>query len=306
MEENLKPMMSAEEVDRELRSVGYCPTEDIDYAVLIAQVTNRPLLIEGAPGVGKTSLAKAVSDAFKLPLIRVQMYDGLTDDKILYDYDYQKQLLTLEAVRPSLEKEYKGLSLSEAVHRAAGLMDFYGREFLISRPILKSIDGSGKKVLLIDEIDKAPEEIEYMLYEFLEDYSVTIPQYGTIVCPEEQRPLVFVTSNRYRELSGAFRRRCNYLYISQKSKEEMAEILMTRAGANQDLAEKIALCLGEEAMLTLKHPPSIAEGIEWAAYLKQYPQLTQEIVMGSLGFLAKSEKDISTVKGVVKKVGIGK
>ena len=297
-------MYTFQEVDELLRKTGYCPNEDIDYAVLIALATNRPLLIEGAPGVGKTSLAKAVADALELPLLRVQMYDGLTDDKILYDYDYQKQLLTLEAVRPSLEKEFGNMTAQEAIRYASGLLDFYGKEFLISRPILKTIDGSGKKVLLIDEIDKAPEEIEYMLYEFLEDYSITIPQYGTIRCPDDQRPIVFVTSNCYRELSGAFRRRCNFLFMEKKTKEEMAGILIARAGVDKDLARKIAACLGDPMMDQVKFTPSIAEGIEWAEYLKQYPELTEKDVMGSLGYLAKSNKDVKTIEKVVRKSGI--
>lgn len=293
-------MLKIEEIDEKLRSTGYCPNKEIDYAVLIALVENRPLLIEGAPGVGKTSIARAVAEAFDLPLLRIQMYDGLTDDKILYDYDYQKQLLTLEAIKPSLEKEYGDMSAHDAIKHAAGLLDFYGKEFLISRPILKAIDGSGRKVLLIDEIDKAPEEIEYMLYEFLEDYSITIPQYGRISCPDDQRPIVFITSNCYRELSGAFRRRCNYLYINEKTKQEMANILMARACVDKKLADKIALCLCNLSKKGLKYTPSIAEGIVWADYLKQNPELTNEIVMGSLSYLIKSNKDAKTIADTVE------
>lgn len=296
-----KTMLKVDDIDAKLRSTGYCPNQEIDYAVLIAMIENRPLLIEGAPGVGKTSIAKAVADAFELPLLRIQMYDGLTDDKILYDYDYQKQLLTLEAIKPSLEKEYGSMTAHDAIKHASGLLDFYGKEFLISRPVLKAIDGSGRKVLLIDEIDKAPEEIEYMLYEFLEDYSITIPQYGKITCPEDQRPVVFITSNCYRELSGAFRRRCNYLYIAEKTKEEMAGILMARAEIDQSLAESIAECLCTLSQKGLKYTPSIAEGIEWAEYLKQYPELTKEIVMGSLSYLAKTNRDYNEIKNTVEK-----
>lgn len=297
-------MLTLQEIQEKLSGVGYCPDDEISYAVLIALATGRPLLVEGAPGVGKTSLAKAVADAFGMPLIRLQMYDGLTDDKVLYDYDYQKQLLTLEAIRPALEKEYGNMPLQDAVRHASGLVDFYGKDFLISRPVLKSIDGTGRKVLLIDEIDKAPEEIEYMLYEFLEGYSITIPQYGVVRCPEDQRPAVFVTSNCYRELSGAFKRRCNYLYIAEKTKQEMAAILMARAGTDRALAEKIAACLTDPGMKGLKHAPSIAEGIEWGAFLGKCPGLNKELVMGTLGFLAKDAKDLKAVKGVVEKSGV--
>lgn len=115
----------------------------------------------------------------------------------MYDYDYQKQLLVLEAIKPALNREFEGLSINDTIHKAASELDFYGKEFLIERPILKAINGKGRKVLLIDECDKAPEEIEYMLYEFLENYSISIPQYGTIRCPEDQKPIVFITSNNY-------------------------------------------------------------------------------------------------------------
>ena len=146
----------------------------------------------------------------QLPLIRLQMYDGLTDDKVLYDYDYQRQLLTLEAIKPKLEEETRGLNVNDAIQKVSKNVNFYGKDFMIPRPILRTIDGTGRKLLLIDEVDKVSEETEYMLYEFLEDYSITIPQYGRIECPPDQRPLVFLTSNSYRELSGAMRRRCVY------------------------------------------------------------------------------------------------
>lgn len=144
---------------------GYIPNDDICYAVFEALSLQKPILIEGDPGVGKTSLAIAVSKMLSLPFLRLQMYDGLTKDEILYDYDYQRQLLTLEAVKPKINEEIKGMDVNAAIRKVAGDVNFYGEEFLIPRPVLQTINGTGKKLLLIDEIDKSSEETEYMLYE---------------------------------------------------------------------------------------------------------------------------------------------
>ena len=168
---------SIEDIKKDLSDVGYYADTNTAAAVAVMLFTGKPLLVEGDPGVGKTFLAEAVAKVLGKKLVRLQMYEGLTDDKILYDYDYQKQLLTLEAVKPHLEKEYADSTTSEMIEAVAKRIDFYGEDFLVKRPILRSIDGSAP-VLLIDEIDKAPEEVEYMLYEFLENYTITIPQYG--------------------------------------------------------------------------------------------------------------------------------
>lgn len=293
--------MTKEELHAKLTESGYCATDEIEYAVLTAMATDRPLLIEGAPGVGKTSLAKAVASALGLPFLRIQMYDGLTDDRILYDINYQKQLLTLEAVRPILARETEGMTANEAIRYAAGSLDFYGREFLIERPVLKAIDGTGRKVLLLDEMDKAPEEIEYMLYEFLEEFAISIPQYGEIRCPEDQHPIVFVTSNCYRDLSEAFKRRCNYLYINAKSEEEMAQILLTRANVDRKLAECIARCLTEARTSNLRHTPSISEGIEWAKLLGSAREVTEPVLMGSLGIIVKDGSDMKQMRWIVNR-----
>lgn len=189
--------MTINEIRDKLKETGYIPTDDICYAVFGMLALNKPLLVEGAPGVGKTSLAKALAEVMGLPMLRLQMYDGLTKDEVLYDYDYQRQLLTLEAVKPKLNEEIKDLGINDAIKHVAGDVDFYGKEFLIPRPVLQTIDGSGRKLLLIDEIDKASEETEYMLYEYLEDYSIDIPQFGTVSCPEDQKPVVILTSNAY-------------------------------------------------------------------------------------------------------------
>ena len=293
--------MTINEIREGLRKQSYCSNENIDYAVMAACLFDKPVLIEGDPGVGKTSLAYAVAGMLGLELVRLQMYDGLTDDRILYDYDYQRQLLTLEAIKPKLEKELDGMSANESIVKVAKDVDFYGWEFIIPRPILRTIDGSGRKVLLIDEIDKASEETEYMLYEYLENYSVTIPQYGKVECPKDQRPIVFLTSNGYRELSGALRRRCGYLYVEKKTRSEIVEILRVKAEADDDLANGVAACLVELQERRLKHPISISEAIDWTKFLKQ--GRSRERALGAIGLIAKDRRDMQTVAEAVLRNG---
>lgn len=290
-------------VFEKLKEQGYIANNRICSAVKIAELTGKPLLIEGFPGVGKTSLAKAYADAYGYPFIRVQLYDGLTDDKILYDYDYQKQLLTLEAIRPQMERDFGNLSAEEAMHEVVKSLNFYGEEFLIKRPVLRAITGKTHSVLLLDEIDKAPEEIEYMLYEVLENYSVTIPQYGTISATEENRPIVFITSNNYRDISEPFKRRCAYLYIEKKTEKEIIEILQTRANTDDKLAEGLAKCFTAINEHAMKKTPSIAELVDFAAYIGHENGRTKEFVVNSLSLLVKDNRDETVMRSIIDEYG---
>lgn len=286
-----------------LENVKYSSNDSIDYALAISMNLEKPLLLEGGPGVGKSSLAKAVADALELPFIRVQLYDGLTDDKILFDYNYQKQLLTLEAIKPFITEKYEGQDIKDIIKGVSGDLDFYGKDFLIERPVLRAINGTGRKVILFDEIDKAPEEIEYMLYEFLENYSITIPEYGEIKCPEDQKPIVFLTSNRYRELSGALKRRCNYLYIKQKTQIEIVNILKLKAEADDSLANAVAKCIIELDKNTgIAQKPSISEAIEWAKFIKDSNISQKEAAINSLSIIAKNYKDYDAIKNTILKL----
>lgn len=282
---------------------GYCSNDKIDYATWVSVLCDRPLLIEGEPGVGKTAVARALSDGLGLPLIRLQMYEGLTDDKVLYDYDYPRQLLTLEAVKPQIERDFGKMGTNDAIRAVAGSLDFYGPEFLVRRPVLRSITSDVRCVLLIDEIDKAPEEIEYMLYEFLEDYSITIPQYGRIECPDDRKPIVVITSNGYRELSGALRRRCNYLYIDRKGRDELIEIIKVRANADDGIAEGVARCMESFGRVQLQKQPSVSEAIEYARFLQENRPVTRELALGALGIIAKSQRDVSQIRRLVDRDG---
>lgn len=291
------------DIKKKLEDVKYSSNDSIDYALAISMNLEKPLLLEGGPGVGKSSLAKAVADALDLPFIRVQLYDGLTDDKILFDYNYQKQLLTLEAIKPFITEKYEGQDIKDIIKGVSGDLDFYGKDFLIERPVLRAINGTGRKVILFDEIDKAPEEIEYMLYEFLENYSITIPEYGEIKCPEDQKPIVFLTSNRYRELSGALKRRCNYLYLKPKTQTEIVDILKLKSEANDDLANAIAKCIIEfDKNTAIAQKPSISEAIEWARFVRDSDMSPKEAAINSLSIIAKNYKDYDAIRNTILKL----
>lgn len=293
--------ISMNDIRQGLKDAGYIASKNIEYAVYGCVNARAPLLIEGAPGVGKTELAKATAKALGLPFYRVQFYEGLTADKILYDYNYQRQLLTIEAIKPTLEKTLEDKDISEAMETAKNI-DFFGSDFLIERPVLKAINGKERCVLLLDEIDKSSEEIEYTLLEFLDEFSLTIPQYGTVTCPEDMRPVVFLTSNNYRELSDALRRRCNYLYIPKKSTEEMTEILKSKTQVSDIVIDTVVKCADKLSNSRMKQTPSVAEYIAWAKYLESNMDESAEDSDMGIFTIAKHKHDIEVVRKAVKEV----
>lgn len=288
--------MKINEIQQGLKDINYIASKDIVFATAWAINEQIPLLIEGAPGAGKTALAKAVAEMLGCKLIRVQFYEGLTADKILYDYDYQRQLLTIESIKSVLSKELADKNIEQAIDVTKDI-NFYGKSFLIQRPILESIMSQERCVLLLDEIDKASEEIEYTLLQFLDEFSISIPQYGTITAKEDKRPIVFLTSNNYRDLSDALKRRCNYLYIQNKTKEEMIEILKMKASISPTLANGVASCLIAIQNLQLKQMPSIDEGIKWASYLqKNFGEIDENTIDYTICMLAKNQDDVEIIK----------
>lgn len=289
--------MTAEELQAKLNDVDYVADMNIAYAAAATVNEKIPLLIEGEPGCGKTYLAQSVAKALGLELIRVQIYEGITPDKILYDYDYQRQLLSIEAIRSTLDNALKGKTPDEALE-AAGEINFYGPQFLIKRPVLKAITSDKPCVLLLDEVDKCSPELEFSLLQILDDFSMSIPQYGTITCKKENRPLIFLTSNNYRDLSDALKRRCSYLYIQRKTKEEICAILHMQLeyGTPNAFIQAAGDCLYQIQQLNLRQTPSISEGITWASYLRDH--LDADPVWTS-SLLAKTKEDKAAIDEVL-------
>lgn len=294
---------TAEEITNKLSEQKYLANKETAYALLGAIEMSTPLLVEGAPGVGKSSLAVALAKALNIPLIRLQCYEGITPESVLYDYDYQRQLLVVSAMRDKLNKSMEQMSVEESVSYVAKNTEFYGEQFLLSRPILKAIREKGRKVLLIDELDKTNEEIEHTLLEVLSDFAITIPEYGTITCAEKDRPIVIITSNRYRNLSDPMKRRCAYLYLKQKTKQEIENILSMHISASPEYLARIAGYIEQVSKLKLQNTPSVSEGIEWAKFIyKLFGEASESEIRETLpltvGYLAKTQADVRTILSI--------
>lgn len=245
---------SIEDVVRRFDDHGQLVDEGTASAVYLAAALNRPLLLEGEPGVGKTSAAKTLASVLGAPLIRLQCYEGLTAAEALYDWNYQRQLLSIRLA------EARGESIDEA--------DLYGETYLLDRPILACVRyrGDSAPVLLIDEIDRADDEFEALLLEFLGESSVTVPELGTFAA--ERPPLVVLTSNRSRDLHDALRRRCLYHWIDYPDPVRAAAIVRRSVpGASGALIEHATEFVGQARRLDLDKPPGVAETIDWVAAL---------------------------------------
>src|SRR5262252_8334964 len=244
---------SVDEVVARLRDVDYLSDANIAGVVYLADRLQKPVLVEGPAGVGKTELAKAIAAVTDARLIRLQCYEGLDESKALYEWNYKKQLLRIQADRTSD-------SWSE-LHD-----DIFSEEFLLTRPLLEAIRTDEPVVLLIDEVDRVEVETEALLLEILSDYQVSIPELGTVTAT--QLPLVFLTSNNTRELSEALKRRCLYLHIDYPELEREKAIVMTRVPEISDhLADQIVRIVRSLRTLELKKHPSVSETLDWARTL---------------------------------------
>jgi MoxR-like ATPase len=272
----------ADVVDR-LRAEAYLADEMTGLTVFIAQQLEKPLLVEGPAGVGKTELARSVATATGSRLIRLQCYEGLDESKALYEWNYKKQLLRIQADERQAWSELEG--------------DIFSDAFLLARPLLAAIQADEPVVLLIDEIDRLEVEAEALMLEVLADFQVTIPELGTIVA--KRRPLVFLTSNNTRDLSEALKRRCLFLPLDYPSVEREREILRTRvAGLSVSLADQVSQLVRSIRALDLKKPPSISETIDWARTLLLLG--TESIgpadAPGTIHVLLKYETDIEKAR----------
>ncbi len=262
-----------------LTSVGYLADPATATTTFLAGALEKPMLIEGPAGVGKTELAKAVARATGAELVRLQCYEGLDEARALYEWNYKKQLLRIQA--SGNDQEWS------ATHD-----DIFTEEFLLTRPLLTAIRREEPTVLLIDEVDKTDVEVEGLLLEVLSDFQVTIPELGTIEAT--RRPLVFLTSNASRELSEAVKRRCLYLHLDYPDAEREREIVASQVPDLDDrVAEQLVATVGRLRELELKKAPSIAESVDWARTLiaLEIRDLDDKAINDTLGVVLKHASD---------------
>ena len=260
---------SVAEVSQSLGEVGYLADEPAALVAYLAQRLGKPVLVEGPAGVGKTELAKAMSRATGRDLIRLQCYEGLDEAKALYEWNYRKQLLRIQAeAAEGGQPDWDPAAPGRGGEDAAGevMSDIFSEEFLLTRPLLQAIASTEPVVLLIDEIDKTDQEFEAMLLEVLSDFQISIPELGVIEA--RTHPIVVLTSNNSRELTEALKRRCLYLWLDYPEVEREMEIVRLHTPEiDEQLARRLVEVIHMVRQLDLKKPPSIAESIDWARAL---------------------------------------
>ncbi len=272
--------LSQGELKKAMEKEGYISEDDLAVTVFLALALKKPLLVEGAPGVGKTEIAKVLGRVFNTGVIRLQCYEGLDENKALYEWNYQRQLLKIQIMKDQCSQ--KDIE-----------KDLFDEEYLLERPLLKAIRSHQRVVLLIDEVDKVDEPFEAFLYELLSDFQVSIPELGTLAAREI--PIVVLTSNGDRELSDGLKRRCVYLYIDYPDIEKEVKILQLKVPeAGENLNRQIAAAVSYiRSNLELRKQPSIAESLDWARALVALhaDALTAESVSRTVNLLLKNRDD---------------
>ncbi len=263
-------------------------------ALFLAQSLGQPVLLEGEPGVGKTTAAKALAQALDTPLIRLQCYEGITAAEALYEWNYPRQLLAIR--------------MAEANGRSVADDDLFDPTYLLDRPLMRAIRHEGPRpvVLLIDEIDRADDEFEALLFEFLGESSVTVPEIGTFHA--DRRPIVVLTSNRSRELHDALKRRCFYHWIEYPSIDVAADIVRRRvAGSRATLVDAATAFVSQTRALDLDKAPGLAEAIDWVSALQALgiTELDRMTVTATLGSIVKTPDDLASVRAAIDDGALG-
>ena len=283
---------SPAEVREALAGASYLADDSVALVAFLAQRLGRPILVEGPAGVGKTELAKALSRATGREMVRLQCYEGLDESKALYEWNYRKQLLGIQARATAGDDG-----------GTVGIDEIFAPEYLLDRPLLKAIASPEPVVLLIDEIDKTDQEFEAMLLELLSDFQVTIPELGRVEA--ETHPIVVITSNDSRELTEALKRRCLYLWIDYPEADREAEIVrLHEPSIDQGLAERLVEVVARVRELDLRKPPSISESIDWARTLVLLgaDDIDETTFRDSLSTIVKHRADLDLV---AEKIGPG-
>jgi MoxR-like ATPase len=288
-----------------LEQADYICSDVIATVVFLAQSTQKPVLVEGPAGVGKTELSKAVSRSLERELIRLQCYEGLDESKAIYEWEYAKQLLYTQIVKAKIDEVVSGAkSLTEAVDRIADQEDaFFSERFIQPRPLLQAISASEPVVLLIDEVDKSDPEFEAFLLEVLSDFQISIPELGTRKA--RKIPFVFLTSNDSRDMSDALKRRCIHLYIDYPDRElELKIVRLKIPGIQQRLAEQMVDAVRGIRLLDLKKKPCVSETLDWAQALiaLQVEDLSGQAVLQSLNVVCTYRSDAEQVEANIGKI----
>ena len=302
---NEQKLKDVDVIQENFEALQYICSLEIATAVFLAYHLEKPILIEGPPGVGKTELAKTTADLLDLPCIRLQCYEGLDESKAIYEWKYGKQLLYTQVLKETLGEILDGArGLSESVEKLHEFGDiFFSEDFLEPRPLLKALKEEDSCVLLIDEVDKSDHEFESLLLEMLSDYQLSIPEIGTVKAIPDKKPLVFLTSNNTREISDALKRRCLHLYIPFPDADLERQIVEARVpDIPGRLNQQLVAFIQELRGMDLKKVPAISETIDWARtlILLHTESLDPDLVRQTLNVILKFQEDVESVQAEVQ------